>query len=166
MNFDIVPIDISNADILEHFLFEAIYIPEGVTPPPLDIVHSPELEIYYRDFGSLKDDIGFAAVVAGKAVGAAWARVINSYGHIDDNTPSVAISVDKEYRGKGIGKELLSRLLSHLDNLGYKQTSLSVQKENYAVRMYMDLGYTVEDENDQEYIMVRESSRKDKYCEF
>ena len=35
-------------------------------------------------------------------------------------------------------------------------TSLAVQKANYAVKMYRDVGFTVAGENDEEYIMVRE----------
>ncbi|NDO30105.1 GNAT family N-acetyltransferase [Enterocloster clostridioformis] len=37
---------------------------------------------------------------------------------------------------------------------GYKQTSLSVQKANYAVNMYQKIGFEVVNENDEEYIMI------------
>lgn len=36
----------------------------------------------------------------------------------------------------------------------YKQASLSVQKTNYAVRMYRKIGFEIVDENDEEYIMI------------
>ncbi len=36
---------------------------------------------------------------------------------------------------------------------GYKRTSLSVQKGNYAVRMYEKAGFEVLGENEEEYIM-------------
>ena len=36
----------------------------------------------------------------------------------------------------------------------YKQASLSVQKMNYAVRMYRKIGFEIIDENDEEYIMI------------
>ena len=36
----------------------------------------------------------------------------------------------------------------------YKQASLSVQKMNYAVRMYRKIGFEIVDENDEEYIMI------------
>ena len=61
---------------------------------------------------------------------------MNDYGHIDDNTPSFAISLYEEYRGKGIGTELMKTMLKLLKNKGYKKTSLAVQKDNYAVKMY------------------------------
>ena len=37
---------------------------------------------------------------------------------------------------------------------GYKQVSLSVQKMNYAVHMYLKVGFEIVDENDEEYIMI------------
>jgi ribosomal protein S18 acetylase RimI-like enzyme len=73
---------------------------------------------------------------------------------VDDNTPSLAISLYKEYRGKGIGTELLRRMLVLLRDKGYRQVSLAVQKANYAVKMYKKAGFQTVDENDQEYIMV------------
>lgn len=36
----------------------------------------------------------------------------------------------------------------------YKQASFSVQKMNYAVRMYRKIGFEIVDENDEEYIMI------------
>ena len=38
----------------------------------------------------------------------------------------------------------------------YKQASLAVQKANYAVRLYEKVGFKIVDENEEEYIMVRE----------
>ncbi len=37
---------------------------------------------------------------------------------------------------------------------GYKKASLSVQKENYAYRLYLKVGFGIVDENAEEYIMV------------
>ena len=37
---------------------------------------------------------------------------------------------------------------------GYSKISLSVQKSNYAVKMYEKVGFTVADENNEEYIMI------------
>ena len=76
------------------------------------------------------------------------------YGYIDDETPSFAISLLKEYRNYGIGTELMKRMLLELKKQGYKKASLSVQKRNYAVRMYKKLGFEIIDENDEEYIMI------------
>lgn len=87
-------------------------------------------------------------------VGAVWGRIMNDYGHIDDETPSLAISLLKEYRNYGIGTELMKKMRMKLKMHGYKQASLAVQKMNYAVHMYQKVGFEIVDENDEEYIMI------------
>ena len=87
-------------------------------------------------------------------VGAVWTRIMDDYGHVDDETPSFAISLIPEYRGKGIGTRLMRNMLNLLKEQGFKQASLAVQKANYAVRMYKNVGFEIVDENNEEYIMV------------
>ena len=139
--------------ILSEFLYEAIFIPEGTEKPPKSIIEQPELQVYIADFGK-SDDWCLVAEVKEKIVGAVWVRIMNDYGHIDDETPSFAISLYEEYRNMGIGTALMRDMLEFLKNKGYRRTSLSVQKVNYAVRMYQKVGFEVIDENEEEYIMV------------
>ena len=140
--------------LLEDFLYEAVFIPEGFAPPPKTIVKNEDLQVYVRDFGLLPDDKCLVAEADTKIVGAVWCRIMNDYGHIDDDTPSLAISLYKEYRNQGIGTELLRRMILLLRQSGYKQVSLSVQKANYAARMYLNAGFKVVNENPEEYIMA------------
>ncbi len=141
-------------DFLKDFLYEAIFIPTGIEPPPKDIIDNPELRLYIDDFGSKTGDNCLVAETGGKVVGAVWTRIMNDYGHVDDYTPSLAISLYKEYRGQGIGSELMTRMLERLKEQGYERVSLSVQKANYAVRMYEKLGFRTVEENPEELIMV------------
>ena len=140
--------------ILDNFLYEAIFIPKGTKKPPREIINNEELQVYVKDFGNYKDDNCIVAELNNRIVGACWTRIMNDYGHIDDNTPSFAISLYEEYRGKGIGTELMKTMLKLLKNKGYKKTSLAVQKDNYAVKMYKNVGFRIIDENEQEYIMI------------
>ena len=140
--------------LLEDFLYEAIFIPEGVEPPPRSIVNAPELQVYIENFGTSVHDKALIAEVDNNAIGAVWVRIMNDYGHIDNNTPSFAISLYKEYRGHGIGTELMKRMLTILKNRGYERASLAVQKANYAVKMYCSVGFEIVGENEEEYIMV------------
>lgn len=140
--------------LLDNFLYEAIFIPEGIEPPPKSIISSPELQIYVKHFGESKDDWGLAAEVDGKIVGAVWVRSMNDYGHIDDETPSLAISLYKDYRGFGIGTAMMKEILALLKSHGYSRVSLSVQKANYATKMYLKIGFEIVKENEEEYIMV------------
>ena len=143
-------------ELLKDFLYEAIFIPEGVSPPPKSIIEQPELKLYYEGFGNGEADYCLAAEDNGRIIGAVWSRIMNDYGHVDDSTPSLAISLYKEYRRQGTGTELLREMLELLKEKGYEKVSLAVQKENYAVRMYRNAGFTVVDENTEEYIMVCE----------
>ncbi len=140
--------------LLDDFLYEAIFIPEGVEPPPKTIITSPELQVYVEHFGELEDDRGLVAEVDGKIVGAVWARIMNDYGHIDNETPSLAISLYKEYRGFGIGTAMMKEILAVLKSHGYSRVSLSVQKANYAAKLYLKVGFKIIKENEEEYIMV------------
>ena len=142
--------------ILQDFLYEAIFIPEGVEPPAKDIVYQPELKIYYENFGTGEADYCIVADDDGRVIGAVWTRIMNDYGHVDDDTPSFAISLYKEYRGQGIGTRMMNEMLALLKEKEYKQASLAVQKANYAVRMYEKVGFKIVDENEEEYIMVCE----------
>ena len=143
-------------ELLKDFLYEAIFIPEGVTPPPRSILDQPELRVYIDDFGSRKGDHCLVADCNGKVVGAVWTRIMDDYGHVDDDTPSLAISLYEEYRGKGIGTQMMRKMLALLKKQGFKRVSLAVQKANYAVKMYERVGFQTVDENEQEYIMVCE----------
>lgn len=154
MNYNIRRIKESEYNMLSDFLYEVIYIPEGVKAPPREIINQPELQVYITDFGKYKDDFCFVAETDDTIIGAVWARIMNDYGHIDDNTPSLAISIYRDYRNQGIGTALMKAMLSLLKKENYAQTSLSVQKINYAVKMYKDAGFEIVDENDEEYIMV------------
>ena len=89
--------------LLKEFLYEAIYVPAGTLPPERSIIEQPELAIYFENFGNDPADNCLVAKVNGKVVGAVWTRIMNDYGHVDDDTPSMAISLHKEYREKGIG---------------------------------------------------------------
>ena len=155
MNYIIREIKEEEYPILSDFLYEAIFIPESMEKPPKAIIEQSELQVYIADFGK-EDDWCLVAEVKGKIVGAVWGRIMNDYGHIDDETPSLAISLYGEYRHLGIGTALMKAILHLLKEKGYKQTSLSVQKENYAVNMYQKIGVKVVSATDDEYIMVCE----------
>ena len=73
--------------LLNDFLYEAIFIPKGVEPPPKSIIAAPELQIYIDHFGDHKDDHGLVAEVDGKIAGAVWAV---SYTHLIGPAPSAA----------------------------------------------------------------------------
>ena len=155
------PIEKKDYPLLEEFLYQAIYIPEREERPPREIIYDPEIFVYAKDFGKSNGDYGVVAEHNGKIAGIAWTRIIPAYGHLDKETPELAISALPEYRGQGIGTRLMTSLFAELKKAGYKRTSLSVQQNNPAVRFYQRLGYKITQEKldhagHEDYVMVKE----------
>lgn len=151
----------SQYPLLEEYLYHAIYIPPGVQLPPRDLIFKPDIYMYIDGFGTKPGDLGVMAWVGGKSVGAAWVRIIPAFGHIDDNTPELAISLLPEYRGQGIGTAMMTALFEMLKEHRYKKTSLNVQKDNPALRFYKRLGYItvaerVDSVGNEDYTMLKE----------
>ena len=159
MNTIIRKIRLEEHVLLREFLYHAIYLPQGVEPPPRSVVDLPELQIYIADFGTRPGDHCIVAEAAGKVVGAAWCRIMEDYGHIDSSTPSLAISLLPEYRGLGIGTRLLNSLLLLIRQHGYRRTSLSVQKENPALHLYQRAGFQIAAEKGTEYLMLWDAAQ-------
>ena len=145
--------------LLREFLYQAIYLPKGMEPPPRSMIDLPELHVYIADFCTQPGDHCMVAEAEGKVVGAAWCRIMEDYGHIDNDTPSLAISLLPEYRGQGTGTQLLNGLLLLLRENGYRQVSLSVQKENPALRLYQRMGFRIVAEKGTEYLMIWDSTQ-------
>ncbi len=145
MNYEIRHMRQDEWLLLADFLYEAIFVPEGfIGEIPRSIIYDdPRCRAAFEQFGSLPDDRALVAVVDGKVVGACWVRTTDEYGHIDNSTPSFSISLYEQYRGRGIGSEMMRRMLDELKTAGYTRASLSVQKLNPALHLYERLGFRI-----------------------
>lgn len=150
MNFTIRPLAAPDEPFLWEMLYQAIYIPEGEQPLSRDVIYLPELARYVRDWGHIGDcpsDRGFCSIdtVSHRPVGAVWLRLLTGedrgYGYIDDNTPELSIAVLPEYRGLGIGTQLLAELLR--SDSERSPISLSVSVDNPARRLYERFGFEI-----------------------
>ena len=151
---EIRPLKQEEIPLLEEFLYQAIFIPSGLAPLPRSILKEPELEMYIKDFGQQPDDWTLAAEVNGQLVGAVWVRIMKDYGYFDDQTPSLSISFLPEFRGQGLGQQLMTAMLDLLKAKGYPGVSLSVSKDNPAVRFYQRLGFVTVEEREDDYLML------------
>lgn len=154
---DIVIREIKSNEIplLTDFLYEAIFQPDNKPKIPRTVLQNPMIWAYVDRFGTRPGDFCLVALVDGVIVGAAWSRNGCSYGKVDDNTPELAISLYPEYRNKGIGSRLLASLLETLIEKGFGKVSLSVDKTNYAVKMYRKSGFATIEEREHDYLMVK-----------
>lgn len=153
-NLVIRPIKENEIMLLTDFIYEAIFQKDKSHLVSRTIIQKPEVFAYIDGFGKKSDDIALVAVVNKVVVGAVWVRCIDGYGHLEKGVPEFAISLYPEFRHLGIGTKLMKEMLIELKNRGYKKTSLAVQKENYAVRMYSKVGFKKVKETDEEYIMI------------
>lgn len=150
----------SEHPLLEDFLYEAIFVPPDFDGEiPRSIIHDdPLCRAAFEGFGAREDDIAFVATIDDAPIGCCWARTTQEYGHIDDETPSLSISVFKEHRGNGIGTSLMNAMLEELVRRGFSRVSLSVQKQNPATCLYGRLGFEIVGDgfDDTEWLMVRQ----------
>jgi ribosomal protein S18 acetylase RimI-like enzyme len=158
MDMIIRPLTKDEYPLLEEFLYEAIYQPDGEPKLAHEIIYRPEIFLYIDDFGRPGDRC-LAAEVDGQVVGAVWVRIFSSeqkgYGTLDAQTLELSISLKQGYLGRGIGTGLMQAMLTLLRSEGVARVSLSVQKENPAARLYRSLGFEIVEALHDEYIMLK-----------
>jgi GNAT superfamily N-acetyltransferase len=139
------PLTRADEPFLWEMLYLAIHVEPGSTPPPRDIVCQPDLAKYVANWGR-PGDSGVVAIDGDRPVGAAWLRLFTAsdkgYGYVADNIPELSTAMLPNYRGKGVGTLLLSRILDSVRAAKtYAAISLSVSPTNPAVRLYERLGF-------------------------
>ena len=159
MNYSIRRLAPSDQQFLWDMLYQSLHVPAGGQLFPRDVINEPELAKYVRDWGRA-GDLGYVAVdeSSGKAVGAAWLRLLTAdesgYGYVNDETPEIGMAVLSEYRGRGIGSELLRRLVQSAGAV-HRAVSLSVSRANQAVRLYERAGFERVWESDTSITMLK-----------
>jgi ribosomal protein S18 acetylase RimI-like enzyme len=156
--------DIKSNEIshLDDFLYDAIFIPEGLEKPDKEITKLPALSNYVKDFG--KDtDLCLVAELNGDLIEAIWTRIFTEtekgYGFVDTKTPELSMSIIEYYRNKGIGTKLLTAMINKLTLLAYDQVSLSVDKLNYAFRLYNRFGFEIVESDEKSATMIKRSKK-------
>jgi predicted GNAT family N-acyltransferase len=81
------------------------------------------------DFSS----IHFLGLIENEPVAVARMRLFEDYIRIE------RLAVRKEYRGKGIGKEMFVFVLNHINKVGYKKIALHAQA--YLLKFYETFGF-------------------------
>lgn len=152
--------DVFNVEKL-HKIVEAL--PENCTLQFVDeeLYHRCKEEDWSKDLVSQfptyeeykKMGIGVVLLVANQLAAGASSYSVYSQGI------EIEIDTKEEYRRRGyatlgIGTAMMKRMLEELRKRGYHKASLAVQKANYAVKMYKNVGFEIVDENEEEYIMV------------
>lgn len=131
--------------------------PADPIPPFEVVVDHPGIEVYHIGWMRL-GDAGVVAEVNGEFVGMAYCRLFEdgggSQGFYDAGTPELAVAVEAESRGRGIGERLIVELSDVVRAGGAERMSLSVSQGNPAIRLYLQLGYREVSEHDGNILMV------------
>lgn len=140
----------SDEPFLREMLYLALYVRPGDPPISRAVLDDPAIARYVTGWGRGRGDRGWIAVVDGVPVGAAWVRQFSEaepgYGFVDERTPELSVAILPDYRGNGIGTQLIEQLLRELASV-----SLSCDPDNPAVRLYRRLGFQAHHER----VMVR-----------
>jgi len=118
-----------------------------------DVDADPLLRHYVEGW-QRPDDLGAVAVdPAGAPIGAAWLRHFTAddpgYGFVAPDVPELSIGVVAQRRGQGVGRALLRAAAELAAARGIGRISLSCERANPAMRLYVGEGYvTVESGRD------------------
>jgi ribosomal protein S18 acetylase RimI-like enzyme len=126
-------------------LYEAATWRGEPRPPFEEVLARPEISVYLDAWGRAGDTALIAEDENGERLGAAWYRLFtvdaHGYGFIDSSVPELTVAVPAALRGRGIGTALLLALIKQASDHGLSTLSLSVEKENPALRLYEHLGF-------------------------
>lgn len=142
-DYKIEELDVNDSNFLERILYEAIHVKAGDIKPDKNIIHKPELIKYITDWRE-ELEYGLVAVdlVENKKIGAVWLKLFTKdnggYGYVSEEIPELSMAILPDYRGFGVGTELLKKLI---DESKFNRISLSVDSDNEAVNLYKKFGF-------------------------
>jgi GNAT superfamily N-acetyltransferase len=135
-------------------LVEAVnWSPEWKTKSRNRVLSAPRTAHYIA--GWPRDtDLGVIAEADGERIGAAWLRFLPAadpgYGFVTSDLPELTIGVAAHWRRRGAGRALLRAIAGQARSAGIRQISLSVERKNFAQRLYLCEGYQIVDSSDKD----------------
>lgn len=115
---------------------EKIYL-EMFEPPPFEKVAG-----YQRDLISLNGPV-YYALENEKVVG--WCDIFPEENPRQKHRGSLGMGILPSYRGKGLGTQLMEKVLAHAQNFGLEKVELQVYTTNTAaIALYKKLGFEQE----------------------
>jgi GNAT superfamily N-acetyltransferase len=147
--FHIRPANGEDARILSDMLVEAANWNVASARPRVAVLEDPAVLRYIAGW-KRPGDFGCVAVDShGSAVGACWARLFPpnapGSGFVAAGVPELTLGVNPQWRAQGVGRALLQEIARAAAASGAARLSLSVDRRNFAQRLYVSEGYvTVE----------------------
>jgi ribosomal protein S18 acetylase RimI-like enzyme len=146
---------------MSEMLYEAVFWRAREDKPSLEAgLAYPEVSKSLANWGERAGDTAVVAVIDSQPVGAAWYRYWtdedNMRGYVDEATPVLVIAVRRDYRRQGIGGRLIDWLARQACAQGIGRISLSVTKDNVALKLYRQQGFQEIADLGDTLLMVRE----------
>jgi ribosomal protein S18 acetylase RimI-like enzyme len=153
------PATAADLDFLSAMSYEAATWRPGPRPPAESVLADPAVARYLHGWGR-EGDSAWIAEQDGRALGAAWYRLFTAdepgYGFVATDVPELSIAVESAARGRGIGSLLLETLIADARAAGFPALSLSVERDNPALRLYERAGFTRVPSEDGAWTMLLE----------
>lgn len=158
--YTIRPAAAGDAGFLAEMLTEAVNWSAQWRPKSRDRILSAPDTAHYVAGWPRDTDLGVLAEADGQPVGAAWLRFLPAtdpgYGFVAADVPELTIGVAAGWRGQGVGRALLRAIADLARDRGIARISLSVERENYAQRLYLSEGYRVVESGAQSDTMIKD----------
>ncbi len=149
----------SDAVFLGDMLVEAANWRAGGLRPRHEVLMSAEHRRYLAGWKRAADD-GLVAVGADDIpVGAAWYRMLPQnepgLGFVAVAVPELILGVHPIWRARGVGRALLRGIVQLAGSQGHARISLSVERDNFARKLYRSEGFSVAGAGESRDTMVR-----------
>lgn len=158
-SFQIRPATSEDSRFLADMLVEAANWSHLHTRSRVAVLEDPHISPYIAgwmrpgDFGSVAQD------AHGIAIGACWGRLFPAnapgYGFVAVGVPELTLGVNTQWRAQGVGRALLQAVGRQARAAGHSRLSLSVERANFAQRLYVSEGYITVESGEGSDTMVR-----------
>ncbi|RUR01077.1 GNAT family N-acetyltransferase [Labedella endophytica] len=148
-----------DARFLADMLVEAANWSPASRRPRVQVLADPTLAPYVSGWMRPGDAGLVAESPSGDPLGACWFRLFDQsrpgQGFVAGGVPELTLGVSPLWRAQGVGRELLRGVATVARSSGYARLSLSVDRGNFAQRLYVSEGYVVVHSDDRADVMVR-----------
>jgi GNAT superfamily N-acetyltransferase len=145
------------------FLADMLVEAANWSPAPrrarVQILADPTLAPYVSGWMRPADAGVVAESPAGDPIGACWYRLFDrskpGAGFVAGGVPELTLGVGQHWRAQGVGRELLRSVAQVARSAGYARLSLSVDRGNFAQRLYVSEGFVVVSSGERSDTMVK-----------
>src|SRR3954452_10505938 len=129
------------------------------TRPKVQLLADPLVNRYLKGWKRAADDGVLAVDDNGAPIGACWYRVLGKsepgYGFGPAGVPELTLGVRQLWRAQGVGRTLLRALCDVATERGHQRISLSVERANFAQRLYVSEAFSTVRSGKDSDVMVR-----------